>query len=84
MLVEGPFENGNQPVVIALRQRIVFMAVATGAFHRQSEHGRTEDVDFIRDDFETFGDRVDNVAAGAVGGHSQKTGGDQVVGKFLC
>src|SRR5437016_8443814 len=48
--IEGRLKDRAQPVVIALRNRVVTMVVALRALDRQSEQGGRYDLDGIRDD----------------------------------
>jgi hypothetical protein len=52
VLVVGPLEDRQQPVVVALGNRVEFVAVAAGALEAQTHHGRAEHVHFVGDDLQ--------------------------------
>ena len=49
VLVIRAFKDGGQPVIVALRQRIVLVRVAVRALHGQAQDGRAKHIDFIGD-----------------------------------
>ena len=82
VFVEGPFEEGGQPVVVPLRDGVELVVVATGAAHGQAQQAGAEDLDLLADDLDAVGHEVGQAVAGLVVHHSQETGGDQVVHGF--
>ena len=79
VFVIGPFEKGDHAVVVLLRNRIVFVVVAPGAFQSKAKDRCAENVDFISDDFETIGNKRDFSFAGTVRSHAQKTSRHKIV-----
>ena len=51
MRIEGRFEASHQPVVISLRQWVVFVVVTATALQRQPQDRRREHVERLIDDF---------------------------------
>ena len=82
MLVEGPFEQGRQPVVVPLRDGVELVVVAAGAAHGQPQQAGAEDLDLLADDLDAVRHEVGQAVAGLVVHHSQETVGDQVVHGF--
>ena len=82
VLVEGPFEQGGQPVVVPLRDGVELVVVAAGAAHGQAQQAGAEDPDLLADDLNAVGHEVGQAVPGLVVHHSQETGGDQVVHGF--
>ena len=81
--VVRPLKDGNQAVVVSLRNRVVLMRVALGTLQSEAQDSGTERFDFIRDHFKPLGNRVDDVRPGPVRSHPQKRGRYQSVGHFV-
>ena len=82
VVVVRPLEDVHHAVVIALRDGIVFVAVATRAPDGQPHHAGAQNVHLIRDHIQPVLDRVGRAVVGRIRTHAQKTGGDDVVGEF--
>ena len=81
--IEGRLQHGAQAVIVALRDGIVLMVVATRAPDRQSHDRGAQYVDLIGDHIHAFGQRTVRRRIGAVGRHPQKPGGGQSVDRLL-
>ncbi len=79
VFVERSLKDIHQPVVIPLRQRIEFVAVAAGALQGQAHDSGTEHVDLVGDDLQAVRNKAGDIRPGSVRCHAEKAGCHQVV-----
>ena len=77
--IEGRLEHGAQPIVIALRNRVVAMIVALRALDGQSQQRRGDDLQRIRDDLIAREVSIRRTVARRIGCQPKKTRGDEFV-----
>src|SRR5262245_24477414 len=83
MLIVGALEYSQQAIVVPLRDWIVLVAMAFGAFDGESKYSRTQNIHLITDDVEPIIDKVYLALAGGIWPHSQESCGNKVIHQLL-
>ena len=68
--IERGLENRAKTIVIALRNRVIFMVMTTRAADRQPKHRRAQHLNLIGDHRHTLGQRAVRRAVGPVRRHA--------------
>ena len=80
MLVIGALKNGQQTVVIPLRNGVKLVFVALGAFHGEPEYGGGKHLHLPVNHLDAVGHKASDVGKGIVATHAQKTRGGKILG----